>query len=81
VVKDAVRQSRSGRTGVRLDESVSRSLARILEHSARRREAVTIGCAILLGGLIWLALGREATWPGWSMLVLGSGWLLVGRRR
>jgi ubiquinone biosynthesis protein len=81
VVKDAVRQSRSGRTGVRLDESVSRSLARILEHSARRREAVTIGCVILLGGLIWLALGREAAWPGWSMLVLGAGWLLVGRRR
>jgi ubiquinone biosynthesis protein len=81
VVKDAVRQSRSGRAGVRLDESVTRSLAHILDHSARRREAVTIGCAILLGGLIWLALGREEAWPGWSMLVLGAGWLLVGRRR
>jgi ubiquinone biosynthesis protein len=81
VVKDAVRQSRVGRTGVRLDESVSRSLGRVLEHSARRREAVTIGAAILLGGLIWLALDRGVAWPGWGMLVLGSGWILLGRRR
>jgi ubiquinone biosynthesis protein len=80
VVKDAVRQSRSARS-VRLDESVSRSLARILEHSARRREAVTIGAAILLGGLVWLALGRQESWPGWSMLVLGAAWILIGRRR
>ena len=50
VLKDAVRQSRSARTGLRLDESVNRSLTRILERSGRRREAVTIGAAILFGG-------------------------------
>jgi ubiquinone biosynthesis protein len=81
VVKDAVRQSRSGRSGVRLDESVSRSLARILEGSARRREAVTIGAALLLGGLVWLAVGHGPAWPGWGLLVLGTGWILVGRSR
>ena len=81
VVKDAVRQSRAARSGPRLDESISRAVGRILERSARRREAVTIGSALLLGGLIWLGLGREAAWPGWSMLVLGAGWILVGRRR
>ncbi|MGC1458224.1 MAG: ubiquinone biosynthesis regulatory protein kinase UbiB [Steroidobacteraceae bacterium] len=81
VVKDAVRQSRSARHGVRLDESVSRSLAQILELSARRREAVTIGSAILLGGLVWLALDGKASWPGWSMLILGAAWILIGRRR
>jgi ubiquinone biosynthesis protein len=81
VVKDAVRQARSARNGVRLDESVSRSLARILERSGQRREAVTIGSAILLGGLVWLALGRQDSWPGWSMLILGAAWILIGRRR
>jgi ubiquinone biosynthesis protein len=81
VVKDAVRQSRSARNGIRLDESVSQSLARILEHSARRREAVTIGSAILLGGLVWLALGPQQSWPGWGMLILGAAWILSGRRR
>jgi ubiquinone biosynthesis protein len=81
VVKDAVRQARDRRTGVGLEESMSRSLAGILDRAARRREAVTVGAAVLLGGLIWLALGREAAWPGWSMLVLGAGWILVSRSR
>ena len=81
VVKDAVRQAHDGRRGVRLDASVSRSLARILEESGRRREAVTVGAAILLAGLIWLAVGRGTDWPGWSMVALGAGWILVGRRR
>ena len=81
VLKDAVRQSRSAREGVRLHESAAAALARILEHSARRREAVTIGSAILLGGLVWLALSGGQSWPGWSMLVLGAGWILLGRRR
>jgi hypothetical protein len=76
-----VRQSRTGRTGVRLDESVGRSLGRILEHSARRREAVIIGAAILLGGIVWLAVDRGFAWPGWALLVLGAGWILVGRSR
>jgi ubiquinone biosynthesis protein len=81
VVKDAVRQARARRGGVRLEDSLGRSLGRILDRAARRREAITVGAAILLGGLIWLALGREAAWPGWSMLVLGAGWILVSRGR
>jgi ubiquinone biosynthesis protein len=81
VVKDAVRHARERRGGVRLEDSLGRSLAAILDRAARRREAVTVGAAILLGGLIWLALGREAAWPGWSMLVLGAGWILVSRSR
>ena len=81
VVKDAVRQARARRGGVRLEDSLGRSLGRILDRAARRREAITVGAAILLAGLIWLALGREAAWPGWSMLVLGAGWILVSRGR
>jgi uncharacterized membrane protein YccC len=81
VVKDAVRQARGRRTGLPLEEAMSGSLARLLDRAARRREAVTVGAAILLGGLIWLALGREASWPGWCMLVLGAAWILVSRSR
>jgi ubiquinone biosynthesis protein len=81
VVKDAVRQSRAGRAGLRPEEAVGLSLRVAVERATRQRAAVTIGSAILLGGLIWLGLGREVAWPGWSMLVLGAGWILVGRRR
>jgi ubiquinone biosynthesis protein len=81
VVKEAVRQARGARSGVRLDESVTRSLAQLLERSGRRREAVTIGAVILLGGIVWLAVDRGFAWPGWALLVLGAGWILVGRSR
>ena len=81
VVKEVVRQTRGGRTGLRLDASETRALAHVLERSGRRREAVTIGAAILLGGLIWLAVNRDFLWPGWAMLVLGAGWILIGRSR
>jgi ubiquinone biosynthesis protein len=81
VVKDTVRRAHDGRSGVRFDESVNRSLARMLEASGRRREAVTVGAAILLAGLVWLAVGRETAWPGWSMVALGAGWILAARWR
>jgi ubiquinone biosynthesis protein len=81
VVKEAMRQARGARSGVRLDESVTRSLAHLLERSGRRREAVTIGAVILLGGIVWLAVDRGFAWPGWALLVLGAGWILVGRSR
>ncbi len=76
-----MRQSRGGRGGLRLDDSVSRTLERVLEHSARRRQAVTIGAAICWVGWVWLAVDRDFTWPGWALLVLGTGWILLGRRR
>jgi hypothetical protein len=42
---------------------------------------VTVGAAILLGGLVWLGVGHETAWPGWAMLTLGAGWLLTAWRR
>ncbi len=81
VLREVVRHSHGGRPAVRLDDSVGHTLGRILERSARRREAATIGAAILLGGLIWLATGHGTGWPGWGMLLLGAGWILLGRSR
>jgi len=81
VVKDAVRHARMVRTGEVAQDGGGRALLQLLARAERRREAVTIGAAILLGGLIWLALGREAAWPGWAMLVLGAFWILLGRAR
>jgi hypothetical protein len=53
----------------------------MLERSSRRREAVTIGAAMLLGGLVWLGVDRAFAWPGWAILALGAGWILIGSRR
>jgi len=81
VSRDVLRQARGERSGVRLDDSASRTLERLLERSDRRREGTAIGAALLLGGLVWLGAGAQSAWPGWSMLVLGAGWILFSRRR
>ncbi len=80
VFRSAVRRARDGGPGVTLDPSVGASLEDILDRSARRREAVTLGTVLLLGGIVWLALGREPSWPGVILAALGTLSILLGRR-
>jgi hypothetical protein len=47
-----------------------------LRRGHRRRDAVILGATVLLGGIVWLALGRTA-WPGWTLAGLGAGWLAI----
>jgi ubiquinone biosynthesis protein len=49
--------------------------------ASRRRETVTLAAAILLGGIVWLAVGRAAAWPGWLMIVAGVALIVAARRR
>jgi ubiquinone biosynthesis protein len=46
--------------------------------AARRRDAVTLGAALLAGGLVWLAVARTPHWPGWALLALGLTQVLYG---
>ena len=43
-----------------------------LERAARRRDAATVGAALLLGGLVWLGMAREPAWLGWTLLAAGA---------
>jgi ubiquinone biosynthesis protein len=47
-----------------------------LRRGHRRRDAVILGAAAVLGGILWLALGRTG-WPGWTLSGLGAAWLLL----
>jgi len=49
-----------------------------LERSARRRDAAIVGGALLLGGLVWLALARDPAWLGWTLLAAGVVAILYG---
>jgi len=49
--------------------------------ASRRRETVTLAAAILLGGIVWLAVGRAAAWPGWLMIAAGIALIVAARRR
>jgi hypothetical protein len=49
-----------------------------LAHAARRRDAVIVGAALLLGALVWLAVAREPPWVGWALLAAGGSGVVYG---
>ncbi len=55
-------------------------LRRQLLLMARRRDAVTLGAVLLLGGCVWLALQRGHPWLGWALLAAGVAKLVYGLR-
>ena len=46
--------------------------------AGRRRDAVTLGAALLLAGMFWLTAGRGYSWLGWALLGAGTVKLLYG---
>jgi len=53
-------------------------LRTLLRGATLRRDAVVLGAALLLGGLVWLALARSPAWPGWLLLAAGLAESLYG---
>ncbi len=49
-----------------------------MRSAGRRRDAVTLGAALLLAGMIWLAAGRGHPWLGWVLIAAGTVKLLYG---
>jgi ubiquinone biosynthesis protein len=49
-----------------------------MRSAGRRRDAVTLGAALLLAGMIWLAAGRGYSWLGWALLATGAVKLIYG---
>jgi ubiquinone biosynthesis protein len=49
-----------------------------MRSAGRRRDAVTLGAALLLAGLIWLAAGRGYPWLAWALLGAGAVKLAYG---
>jgi ubiquinone biosynthesis protein len=52
-----------------------------LRAAARRRDAVTVGAALLAGGIVWLAVARNPPWLGWALLAAGVVKILYGSWR
>jgi len=48
------------------------------ERTARRRDATTVGAALLLGALVWLAMTRDPAWLGWALLAAGAVAIVYG---
>ncbi len=81
LLKAAVHRSQGGIFHMQVDSPAVEEIRTELRKAGRRRDAVTVGAAILLGGLVWLGMNGADAWPGWALTALGAGWLLVAWRR
>ncbi|MGH8298459.1 MAG: ubiquinone biosynthesis regulatory protein kinase UbiB [Steroidobacteraceae bacterium] len=76
VLKGVMQRAEGGMLRMLVETPAIELLHAELRRGHRRRDAVILGAAVLLGGIVWLALGR-VVWPGWTLAALGAGWLLV----
>ncbi|HEX3845181.1 MAG TPA: ubiquinone biosynthesis regulatory protein kinase UbiB [Steroidobacteraceae bacterium] len=74
VLKGALQKAEGGMLRMLVEAPAIELLHAELRRGHRRRDAVILGAAALLGGIVWLALGRAA-WPGWTLAGLGASWL------
>ena len=81
LVKGAIQRARGGVLRMQIESAGVEELKEEIRRAGRRRDAVTVGAAILLGGLVWLAAGGFTQWPGWALGLLGTAWLTVAWRR
>ncbi len=85
LIRGAVQRAQDGTLRLQvesrdLDANIE-SLRRSIEASDRRRNRVTLDAALLLGAIVWLAVGANPAWPGWTLGRLGTIWLFAALRR
>jgi ubiquinone biosynthesis protein len=81
LLKAAVHRSQGGIFHMQVDSPALEEMRAEMHAAGRRRNGVTVGAAILLGGLVWLGVNGAAYWPGWGLTVLGGLWILVCNAR
>ena len=81
VLKAAVHRSQGGLLHAQVESAAVEEIKTELRKTSGRREAVTVGAAILLGGLVWLGVNGARAWPGWLLLAIAATWLVVASRR
>jgi ubiquinone biosynthesis protein len=81
LIKGAVERARGGTLKMQVHAPAVEALEAEIRRIGRRLDAITIGSAILLGGLVWLGVGAGTPWPGWILSVGGAIWLVVAWRR
>jgi ubiquinone biosynthesis protein len=81
LLKAAVHRSQGGVFHMQVESPAVEKIRTELRKAGRRRDAVTVGAAILLGGLVWLAVNGGGAWPGWVLTALGTAWLVLASRR
>jgi ubiquinone biosynthesis protein len=76
LVRSAVQRAQDGRLRLAVEAPEIDALRHEIKRTNRRRDQVTIASVVLLGGIVWMALGHEPLWAGWGMVGVGVAWLI-----
>jgi hypothetical protein len=80
-MKGAVQRAKGGRLQMDVTSADLEALKEELRRSARRRDVIPVGAAILFAGLFSLAVSGGQGWQGWGLSIVGVVWLLLAWRR
>jgi ubiquinone biosynthesis protein len=81
LVRSAVQRAQDGRLRLAVEAPEINALRNEIKRTNKRRDRVTIASVILLGGIVWLAVGHDPQWPGWALAGAGAAWLIAMIRR
>jgi ubiquinone biosynthesis protein len=81
LVRSAVQRAQDGRLRLAVEAPEINALRTEIKRTNRRRDRVTVAAVLLLGAIVWAALGREPAWAGWAVGAASAAWLLVEMRR
>ena len=79
ILQQYVQKASEGTLRIRIDETPLEDLRREIQSSTRRRDQTLVGAAVLLGGLVWLAL-RTDWMPGAVLTLAGLLTVVLARR-
>ena len=80
LARAAVQRAQDHTLRVPVESEAIERLRRELRESRRRRDAMLLAAAALLGGIVWLAVERDPAWPGWVLIAAAAGGAFLARR-
>ncbi len=81
LMRSAVQRAQDGRLRLAVEAPEIDELRAEIRRTNRRRDKLTIAAVVLLGGILWSALGHDPLWAGWLVSGAGAAWLLAELRR
>jgi ubiquinone biosynthesis protein len=81
LVRSAVQRAQDGRLRLAVEAPEINALRTEIRRTNRRRDKVTVAAVMVLGGIVWTAVGHDPLWAGWALTAAGVAWLLGLLRR
>jgi ubiquinone biosynthesis protein len=81
LIKHLMRRAQNGTLRVKIDPTELELLRGTVHYANRRRDATIVASAVLLGGIVWLAVTASPVWAGGVLVAAGVIGLFAAWRR